>query len=152
MAENLCPSRTRTKSKNKTFAHVTPDKRSIHELPLNQEIISGGVSNSLTTLIWRHVVINKIAFSNLKPLLKRNIRFCKYVKRGSQRYSLGLTTAYVMLSKRIQKVCRCVNGWYTETYLDSIQRNSNGTSEIKWRVLVGSSQVGILGQVCLGPS
>ena len=50
MVENLFR-RTRTKSKNKTFAHVTADKRSIRELPLNQEIISGGFSNSLTTLI-----------------------------------------------------------------------------------------------------
>ena len=41
----ICPGfrETSTKSKNKTFAHVI-EKRSIHELPLNQEIISGRVS------------------------------------------------------------------------------------------------------------
>ena len=50
MDRNVCPGFVRTdktsrKSKNKTFAHVI-EKRSIHELPLNQEIISGGVSES----------------------------------------------------------------------------------------------------------
>ena len=50
MDRNVCPGFSRTgqtsrKSKNKTFAHVI-EKRSIHELPLNQEIISGGVSES----------------------------------------------------------------------------------------------------------
>ena len=77
--------KTSTKSLNKTFAHVI-EKRSIHELPLNQEIISGWVSESEVSfcllISYFKWLINEFSFDNLKPPLERNIRFCKYVKRG----------------------------------------------------------------------
>ena len=77
MDRNVCPGFPRTgkiskKSKNKTFAHVI-EKRSIHELPLNQEIISGGVSknpDSFSLLIWY----------DLKPFLQEISDFANMLR------------------------------------------------------------------------